>query len=124
MVDSASFNPQGTLQSIFVVSPEKLSIFNTNENKLSSDLISNVKWEDVGGLSHVHGEITEDAIELPLSHPNLFWESGRVGIRLFGAPGAGKSLVANSIATECGLPFLSDKGPELLGSYVGESEAK
>ena len=27
------------------------------------------------------------------------------------------------MATECGLPFLSIKGPELLGSYVGESEA-
>lgn len=27
------------------------------------------------------------------------------------------------MATECKLPFLSVKGPELLGSYVGESEA-
>lgn len=27
------------------------------------------------------------------------------------------------MATECGLPFMSVKGPELLGSYVGESEA-
>ena len=27
------------------------------------------------------------------------------------------------MATECGIPFLSVKGPELLGSYVGESEA-
>jgi peroxin-6 len=32
-------------------------------------------------------------------------------------------LVAKAVATECGLPFLSVKGPELLGSYVGESEA-
>ena len=35
----------------------------------------------------------------------------------------GKTLVAKAVATECGLPFLSVKGPELLGSYVGESEA-
>lgn len=34
-----------------------------------------------------------------------------------------KTLVAKAVATECGLPFLSVKGPELLGSYVGESEA-
>ena len=27
------------------------------------------------------------------------------------------------MATECSIPFLSVKGPELLGSYVGESEA-
>jgi peroxin-6 len=31
--------------------------------------------------------------------------------------------VAKAVATECGLPFFSVKGPELLGSYVGESEA-
>lgn len=30
---------------------------------------------------------------------------------------------AKAVATECNLPFLSVKGPELLGSYVGESEA-
>ena len=35
----------------------------------------------------------------------------------------GKTLVAKAVARECGLPFLSIKGPELLGSYVGESEA-
>ena len=38
-------------------------------------------------------------------------------------PGTGKTLVAKAVATECKLPFLSVKGPELLGSYVGESEA-
>jgi peroxin-6 len=35
---------------------------------------------------------------------------------------AGKTLVAKAVATECNLPFVSVRGPELMGSYVGESE--
>eukprot|EP00978_Attheya_sp_CCMP212_P016617 scaffold43696_cov48-Attheya_sp.AAC.6 len=91
-------------------------------SKLSSSLIPNVRWEDVGGLSHVREEVM-DAIELPLAHPDMFAGSQRSGILLFGPPGTGKTLMGKAVATECGLPFLSVKGPELLGSYVGESEA-
>uniref|UniRef100_A0A7S2UD17 Peroxisomal ATPase PEX6 n=1 Tax=Attheya septentrionalis TaxID=420275 RepID=A0A7S2UD17_9STRA len=91
-------------------------------SKLSSSLIPNVRWEDVGGLSHVREEVM-DAIELPLAHPEMFAGSQRSGILLFGPPGTGKTLMGKAVATECGLPFLSVKGPELLGSYVGESEA-
>lgn len=36
--------------------------------------------------------------------------------------GVGKTLIAKAIATECGVNFLSIKGPELLNMYVGESE--
>ncbi|GAX25199.1 peroxin-6 [Fistulifera solaris] len=93
-----------------------------NKTKLSSMAkIPKVHWEDVGGLSHVRSEIME-AIELPLQHPNLFPPSTRSGILLYGPPGTGKTLVAKAVATECKLPFLSVKGPELLGSYIGESE--
>jgi peroxin-6 len=41
---------------------------------------------------------------------------------LYGPPGTGKTLLAKAIATECGLNFISVKGPELLNMYVGESE--
>mmetsp|Transcript_6099 Transcript_6099/g.14804 ORF Transcript_6099/g.14804 Transcript_6099/m.14804 type:complete len:1142 (+) Transcript_6099:102-3527(+) len=99
--------------------------FDAGRRTASSDVsrISSVSWEDVGGLDHVRAEIL-DAIELPLKHPHLFPpNTGRSGILLFGPPGTGKTLVAKAVATECGLPFLSVKGPELLGSYIGESEA-
>ena len=92
-------------------------------SKLSSSLIPGIKWKDVGGLSHVRKEVM-DTIELPMRYPTLFASGGgRSGILLFGPPGTGKTLVAKAVATECHLPFLSIKGPELLGSYVGESEA-
>eukprot|EP00547_Thalassionema_nitzschioides_P005667 CAMPEP_0194216776 /NCGR_PEP_ID=MMETSP0156-20130528/19643_1 /TAXON_ID=33649 /ORGANISM="Thalassionema nitzschioides, Strain L26-B" /LENGTH=744 /DNA_ID=CAMNT_0038945617 /DNA_START=88 /DNA_END=2322 /DNA_ORIENTATION=- len=88
-----------------------------------SSKIPNIHWQDIGGLHHVREEIV-DAIELPLKHPKLFQGvSQRSGILLYGPPGTGKTLVAKAVATECGLPFFSVKGPELLGSYVGESES-
>lgn len=58
----------------------------TIRRKKSSALahISNVHWDDVGGLAHVRREIM-DAIELPLKHPHLFPKSGgRSGILLYG----------------------------------------
>jgi peroxin-6 len=83
-----------------------------------------VRWEDIGGLDHVREEILE-AIELPLRYPHLLpsgSESVRTGLLLWGPPGTGKTLVAKAVATECSLPFLSVRGPELMGSYIGESE--
>jgi SpoVK/Ycf46/Vps4 family AAA+-type ATPase len=88
-----------------------------------SGRIAPVFWSDVGGLEHVRREIL-DAIELPLQYPVLFGSARRSGILLYGPPGTGKTLVAKAVATECGVPFVSVKGPELLGSYVGESEAQ
>lgn len=82
--------------------------------------IPQVQWSDVGGLASVRREIL-DTIELPLQHPHLF-SGRRSGILLYGPPGTGKTLVAKAVATECNVPFLSVKGPELLGSFVGESE--
>ncbi|KAJ0483630.1 putative ATPase, AAA-type, core, P-loop containing nucleoside triphosphate hydrolase [Helianthus annuus] len=32
------------------------------------------------------------------------------------------TLLANAVATECSLNFLSVKGPELINMYIGESE--
>jgi len=94
----------------------------TSSNSSSLVKIANVKWEDVGGLKQVRQEIM-DAIDLPLRYPHYFPNGGRSGILLYGPPGTGKTLVAKAVATECNIPFLSVKGPELLGSYVGESEA-
>ena len=116
-------NPTAILASTFsAIDKGPVVVTDGSESRLSSALIPNIKWEDVGGLSHVRSEVM-DAIELPLRHPELFSKGGRSGLCLFGPPGTGKTLVAKAVATECGLPFLSVKGPELLGSYVGESEA-
>ena len=46
----------------------------------------------------------------------------RSGLLLYGAPGTGKTLLAGAVARECGLNFISIKGPELLSKYIGASE--
>lgn len=108
---------------------ESLNQFNKNrkfqqENKLNIDLI---KWSDVGGLTDIK-EIITDTILLPLTYPTLFTSTEnrlgitRSGILLYGPPGTGKTLLAKAISNECGLNFLSVKGPELLDMYVGQTE--
>jgi len=85
--------------------------------------IPNVTWKDIGGLQNAKDEIL-DTIQLPLTHPELFAEGvrQRSGVILYGPPGTGKTLLAKAVATECKLSFIGVKGPELINSYIGESE--
>ena len=41
---------------------------------------------------------------------------------MYGYPGCGKTLLASAVSKECGLNFISIKGPELLNKYIGASE--
>ena len=111
-----------SLENIQLVFADKLASMMQSGRLESQTKIPKVKWSDVGGLEHVRREIME-TIEWPLKHAELFTTHGRSGILLYGPPGTGKTLVAKAVANECGLPFLSVKGPELLGSFVGESES-
>lgn len=86
--------------------------------------IPNVKWEDVGGLDNVKEELKE-AVEWPLKYPERFRRLGirpPRGIFMFGPPGTGKTLIAQAVANESEVNFISIKGPELLSKWVGESE--
>jgi len=86
--------------------------------------IPNVKWEDVGGLENIKQTLKE-TIEWPLKYLELFDKSKTKpckGILLHGAPGTGKTLLAKAVASQCGVNFISVKGPELLSHWIGESE--
>ena len=81
-------------------------------------------WEDIGGLDEIKRNLRE-TVEWPTKYGFLFKNSPirhRSGILLFGPSGCGKTLVASAIAKECGLNFISVKGPELLNKYIGASE--
>ncbi|MFX1534359.1 MAG: CDC48 family AAA ATPase [Promethearchaeota archaeon] len=86
--------------------------------------IPNVKWEDIGGLEEVKQKLRE-AVEWPISRPNLFTEHGvraPRGILLYGPPGTGKTLLAQAVANESEANFIAIRGPEVLSKWVGESE--
>jgi transitional endoplasmic reticulum ATPase len=86
--------------------------------------IPDVGWDDVGGHKEIKKNIRE-AVELPLTHADLYARAGvkpPKGILLYGPPGTGKTLIAKAIAHETQSNFISIKGPQLLSRFVGESE--
>jgi ribosome biogenesis ATPase len=86
--------------------------------------IPEVSWADVGALGGPRQEL-EDAIVLPLKHPEMCREVGiprPPGVLLYGPPGCGKTLLAKAVANGTHANFISVKGPELLNKFVGESE--
>lgn len=81
-------------------------------------------WDDIGGLTEVKIELKE-VFEWPAMYPELFQNAPlrqQSGLLLYGAPGTGKTMLAAAVARECGLNFISVKGPELLSKYIGASE--
>ncbi|HEY5596152.1 MAG TPA: CDC48 family AAA ATPase [Candidatus Bipolaricaulota bacterium] len=88
--------------------------------------VPSVHWADVGGLEQVKQRLKQ-AIEWPLQHRELFDHFGiqpTSGILLHGPSGTGKTLLAQAVANECGVNFISIKGPEVLSRWVGDSEKR
>ncbi|RUP52274.1 hypothetical protein BC936DRAFT_149531 [Jimgerdemannia flammicorona] len=85
---------------------------------------SEVSWADIGGLNETRRTLLE-TLEWPTKYASIFANCPlrlRSGLLLYGFPGCGKTLLASAVAKECGLNFISVKGPELLNKYIGASE--
>jgi len=79
-------------------------------------------YADIGGLEDQIQEIKE-AVELPLTHPEIYEEMGikpPKGVILYGEPGTGKTLLAKAVANETSATFLRVVGSELIQKYLGE----
>jgi len=66
-------------------------------------------------------------IELPLRYPQVFERLGidaPKGVFLYGPPGTGKTLIARAVANETDAYFNHISGPEIMGKFYGESEAR
>lgn len=79
-------------------------------------------YADVGGLEQQVQEIKE-AVELPLTHPELYDDIGikpPKGVILYGEPGTGKTLLAKAVANSTSATFLRVVGSELIQKYLGD----
>ena len=79
-------------------------------------------YADVGGLEKQIMEIKE-AVELPLTHPELYEDIGikpPKGVILYGEPGTGKTLLAKAVANSTSATFLRVVGSELIQKYLGD----
>ncbi|KAN0030189.1 hypothetical protein ACTA71_009950 [Dictyostelium dimigraforme] len=79
-------------------------------------------YSDIGGLEAQVQEMKE-AIELPLTHPELYEEIGikpPKGVILYGEPGTGKTLLAKAVANQTSATFLRVVGSELIQKYLGD----
>ena len=73
-------------------------------------------YADIGGLEQQIVEIKE-AVELPLTRPELYDEIGikpPKGVILYGEPGTGKTLLAKAVANQTSATFLRVTGSELI----------
>lgn len=87
-------------------------------------LKAGASWKDIGGLTEAK-RILLETLEWPTKYAPIFASCPlrlRSGILLYGYPGCGKTLLASAIAAQCGLNFISIKGPEILNKYIGASE--
>jgi transitional endoplasmic reticulum ATPase len=94
--------------------------------KQTSGRKSKVSYEDIGGLGNQVQRIRE-MIELPLKYPEIFDRLGiqpPKGVFLYGPPGTGKTLIVRAVAHETDAYFISISGPEIMGKFYGESEAR
>ncbi|MER3477494.1 MAG: AAA family ATPase, partial [Leptolyngbya sp. ERB_1_2] len=80
----------------------------------------------VGGLSEVVRDLRE-LVELPLKRPDLLAALGlepTTGVLLTGPPGTGKTLTARALAADLDVNYIALVGPEVIGKYYGEAEAR
>ena len=81
-----------------------------------------VTYADIGGLDVQKQEIKE-AVELPLTNPELYTKLGidpPRGVLLYGPPGTGKTMMAKAVASSTKATFIKVVGSEFVQKYLGE----
>jgi 26S proteasome regulatory subunit T3 len=81
-----------------------------------------VSYEDIGGMDIQKQEMRE-AVELPLSNPELYSQIGidpPRGVLMYGPPGTGKTMLAKAVANATTAAFIRVVASEFVQKYLGE----
>lgn len=79
-------------------------------------------YDQIGGLD-TQIEALREAVELPLTKPEIFERIGiepPKGVLLYGPPGTGKTLLAKAVANQTDATFIRVVGSEFVQKYIGE----
>lgn len=96
-----------------------------HDHGADAERVLDTTFEDIGGLGVQLQEVRE-FVELPLVFPQVYRQLGinpPRGVIFHGAPGTGKTLLARSVANEVAAQLFTINGPEVVGTYSGETEA-
>lgn len=96
-----------------------------HEHPHGGETVIDTTFEDIGGLS-AQIKAVHEFVELPLIFPQVYRQLGISpprGVVFHGAPGTGKTLLARSVANEVNAQLYRINGPEVVGTYSGETEA-
>ncbi|KAI6217466.1 AAA domain-containing protein [Aphelenchoides fujianensis] len=89
---------------------------------LRPDEKPDVTYADIGGLDVQKQEVRE-AVELPLTHGELYQQIGidpPRGVLMYGPPGCGKTMLAKAVAAHTTASFIRVVGSEFVQKYLGE----
>jgi transitional endoplasmic reticulum ATPase len=83
-----------------------------------------VTFDDIGGLGR-QIKLVRELVQLPLQFPQVYRQLGinpPRGIILYGPPGSGKTHLARALANEVDARFYYINGPDVVGTFTGETE--
>uniref|UniRef100_A0A7N0TP70 AAA+ ATPase domain-containing protein n=1 Tax=Kalanchoe fedtschenkoi TaxID=63787 RepID=A0A7N0TP70_KALFE len=83
-------------------------------------------FKDLSGMDEILEMLWMD-VKVAIDHPQALKTVGErpvKGILLHGPPGCGKTTVARALAKEANVPYHETSAAELVGSFLGTSEAK
>ena len=92
-------------------------------HKMLTEDPGNVSYESIGGL-YDQMRILREAVELPITNPELFKRVGieaPKGVLLYGPPGTGKTLIARAMACNVKSNFMKVVASGIVDKYIGES---